>query len=182
MVEWVVASLTRAGCAPVALLGGNPQTAERLALPWRPDAREGGGPLAGIAAGLEWAREQGQGGLLVVACDLPLVMPPLLEAILTAVAPHVDTVVARQSAPPGLQPLCAWYGVSALPHLLACLDRGERSVRDCLVSLEVRRVPEEAPPRDLDEQLLNVNTREQLEIAERVLAARVTDIEWEPAR
>jgi molybdopterin-guanine dinucleotide biosynthesis protein A len=181
MVEWAVSSLARAGCAPIALLGGSSETAERLALPWRPDAREGGGPLAGIAAGLEWAREQGRRGLLVLACDLPLVTPSLLDVILAEVGPAVDAVVPTQSAPPGLQPLCAWYGVSALPHVLACLDKGERSVRDFLAELEVRR-PDETPLREVDEQLLNVNTPEQLEVAERMLAARATDFEWEPAR
>jgi molybdopterin-guanine dinucleotide biosynthesis protein A len=119
--------------------------------------------------------------LLVLACDLPLVTPSLLDVILAEVGPDVDAVVPTQSAPPGLQPLCAWYGVSALPHLLACLDEGERSVRGFLADLEVRRVPDGAPLSEIDEQLLNVNTREQLEVAERMLAARVTDREWEPA-
>jgi molybdopterin-guanine dinucleotide biosynthesis protein A len=171
MVEWAVASLTHAGCAPTALLGGSQASADRLGLAWRADTMEGAGPLAGIAAGLGWARERGQTGILVLACDLPLVTAPLLSAILEAADADVDVVVPTQATPPGLQPLCAWYAASALARVLGCLERGERSVRGCLVGLRVREVHRDHRTDDLE--LLNVNTPDEIRLAERVLSGTI---------
>ena len=172
MAEWAIRS-ARAACGePVVLLGGSETTASHLGQPWRPDARADAGPLAGVVVGLEWSEELDRDGLLVLACDLPLVSPALLDAILAARGSGVDAVVPKQRAAPGLQPLCAWYAATALPHARACLQTGERSMLELIARMEVQHVEVERACDDSEVQLLNVNTSEQLALAERLLADR----------
>jgi molybdopterin-guanine dinucleotide biosynthesis protein A len=56
------------------------------------DPVEGGGPLAGIAAGLVAVHTP---WLLVVAGDMPYVTGELVEALLAARRPEIDAVCAR---------------------------------------------------------------------------------------
>jgi molybdopterin-guanine dinucleotide biosynthesis protein A len=149
---------------PVVLLGGDGTLGRRMALPWRADEGPGRGPLEGIATGLRWALELGRPGLVVLACDLPLVTPRAMASIVAAIAPDLDAVVADG------QPLCAWYSTRALEAVDSALDHGRHSVRELLPRLRVERV---RPAEDPDEVLLNVNTPEDLiEAARHAMAQR----------
>ena len=150
---------------PVVLLGGDGRLATRMALPWREDARPGCGPLAGVASGLLWAAELDRPGLLVLACDLPLVTPVLMKTIFDAAEPDVDAVVTHLD-PPDVQPLCAWYGPTSLPVVEASLESGEYSMRSLLARLRVRTLAEAGTPEPVRPLLLNVNTPEELVAAE----------------
>lgn len=164
MAAWAVHTL-REVSDPVVLLGGDGTLARRMALPWREDARAGCGPLAGIASGLRWAEELERPGLLVLACDLPLVTTELVRAIFVAASPEVDAVVPRVDTP-DFQPLCAWYGLSSLPVVEASLERGEHSMRGLLAQLRMLALPEDRSTEPVGPLLLNVNTPEELTVAQ----------------
>jgi molybdopterin-guanine dinucleotide biosynthesis protein A len=143
---------------PVVLLGGDGTLGRRLALPWRADVRPGRGPLSGLASGLRWARELGRGGLVVLACDLPLVTREVMAAVVAAVRPDVDAVVVAADEPAGVQPLCGWYATSALDAVENALDHGRHSARALLDVLRVAHVWVDAPGHGEASAVLNVNT------------------------
>jgi molybdopterin-guanine dinucleotide biosynthesis protein A len=97
----------------------------------------GGGPLAGLAAGLEqittpWA--------FVVACDMPFVEPAMVELLADYRSGHQAVVpVVRGHA----QPLAAFYAGSCLYVLRAHLaGGGKSSLRAVLEKLRVHYVDE----------------------------------------
>jgi len=148
----------RAASDPVVLLGGDGAMARRLGLPWRADDRPGRGPLAGLATGLRWAEELGRAGVLLLACDLPLVTARALRTIAGAARPDLDAVVAASRADPGVQPLCGWYATAVLPSVVEALDAGRLSARALLDELRVERIDLDDGSDDPDLMLLNVNT------------------------
>jgi len=166
LAAWAVHAL-REVADPVVLLGGYGTLARRMALPWRGDARPGRGPLSGIAVGLKWAAESERDGLLVLACDLPLVPAEVMRAIASAARPDVDAVVAGTGDEDEPQPLCAWYGAGALPSVEARLDRGAYAVRGLLADLRVVQVRVADDIERASALLLNVNTPDDLAVARR---------------
>lgn len=163
---------------PVILVGGEEELAGELGVTTVPDRRPGRGPLAGVEAALERAREEGRDGVLVAACDLPLLSPDLFAALLAR---------ARESSPEGTrplvvvpeggeggrhQPLCGWYATGALQPIRGLLDEGVRSMEEALQRLPVtrlraREVSRIGPPEEL---FLNVNTPGDRRRAEEILA------------
>ncbi len=119
------------------------------------------GPLAGILAGLEAAREE---WALVVACDMPFLSIPLLRYLLT-LRPGYDVVVPQLEV--GMEPLHALYHRRAAPAVRAALERGERRLISFYRALRVRTVPvDELAPYDRDGRtFFNINTPEDLEQA-----------------
>ena len=98
---------------------------------------QGGGPLAGLAAGLErittpWA--------FVVACDMPFVEPAMVE-LLAGYRTDCQAVVPVVQGHP--QPLAAYYAGSCLAVLRAHLaGGGKNSLRAVLERLRVHYVDE----------------------------------------
>jgi len=86
-----------------------------------PDA----GPLGGLHAALRAAADRGRDGVLLLACDMPLVTPALLEAV--AKARDRAAIVAPRRAD-GIEPLCAAYHVSLLEQVDALLSGPDRSL------------------------------------------------------
>ncbi len=92
------------------------------------DVAEGAGPLAGLVAALERAKELESAGVVALACDMPLVrigeMTPLVEAVAATGDGACDAAMwvvdGRE------QPLCAVYHVSCLPAARAAFDAGKR--------------------------------------------------------
>ena len=85
------------------------------------DAIAGGGPLAGIAAGLAGARTP---WLLVVAGDMPHLSPAVIDRLLARATPEVDAVGVRLGGRP--EPLVCVLAVAAcLPRVQARLAGGD---------------------------------------------------------
>jgi len=144
------------------------------------DRLPGGGPLAGLEAGLGVARHE---WLAVVACDLPFASPRLLCHMLRLV-PDRDVVVpvhtasprARPTgAPAGIQsdapragaaplhyePLHAIYHRRCLGPVTRALERGERKVVSFFGEVRVREVDEQewgAIPGVTPRVFENINT------------------------
>jgi molybdopterin-guanine dinucleotide biosynthesis protein A len=145
-----------------ALVIGPPRPAERVGgAPQIDDASLGepAGPLRALCCGLEAAG----GRAIVLACDVPLVPPGLLRALITAL-PEWDAVVPECDGTRHV--LAAAYGPQALAAGLDARTRGEASVRAILPRLRVKFLGAD----DLRRWggpgiLLNVNTPEDLACA-----------------
>ncbi len=125
-------------------------------LPVLPDGTLAGfGPLAGLAAGLEWAYAQGAESLVTMPVDTPFI-PLDLVARLTP-GPSVAVYQGRQHHLVAHWPVSARF---ALRHFLA--TGAPYKVRDFLGVCAARQVHFAAPA----DPFLNINTPDDLEIAE----------------
>jgi molybdopterin-guanine dinucleotide biosynthesis protein A len=139
-------------------------------LPFRPktalrvveDDVAGLGPLAGILAGLRAARND---ACLVIACDIPDVDVPLLEALAWSTCGSEITVPV---GPSGLyEPLFALYRKSIIPQIESLLAGGERSVLPLFDRCRTVVVEFDDPGR-----LRNLNTRADYEAYIRSIRAK----------
>jgi molybdopterin-guanine dinucleotide biosynthesis protein A len=129
------------------------------------DAVSAQGPLQALADGLAHLRGRGAGVAFAAACDLPLLTPPFVRAVLAALGDARGRVPRDAAGRP--HPLAAVYRVILEPDLRAMLERGERAVRSVLSLSGVRALPA-ADLRRADpdlRSLLNVNTPGDLERA-----------------
>ncbi len=132
--------------------------AERLGpLPARlvPDVFPDGGALGGIHAGLAAAREVAS---VVVACDMPLLSPPLLRHLLAL--PRDYDVLMPRLADGQVEPLHAVYSKACAEPIRRQLAAGRRRIVGFFGDVRVRYI-EEAELRSLDPELrsfFNVNT------------------------
>jgi molybdopterin-guanine dinucleotide biosynthesis protein A len=121
-----------------------------------PDRIREAGPLGGLHAALMDAAHP---AVLVLACDLPFVTAPLLEALIAEfeAGEKIDAVVPRSNR--GLEPLCAVYAASCADAAKRRIDRGELAIRGLLEDIRVRELGSEVLAR-LDEgwTFLNVNS------------------------
>jgi molybdopterin-guanine dinucleotide biosynthesis protein A len=111
-----------------------------------PDTRPGMGPLAGLEAALGAITAR---CAFVVACDMPFVAPPLVEALAARAlaAPDYDVVALRSAH--GLEHLHAVYARTCLAPITEALDQGDRSLHGLLARLRVLEVaPAEASAYD----------------------------------
>lgn len=106
-----------------------------------PDTYPGAGPLGGLASGLAALAAD---RALLLACDMPLLQPALLRALL-AVALDGDALIPRRHADPGdgrpgptIEPLLAMYRRTSLSTIRACLAHNERRMGAAVQRLAVR--------------------------------------------
>jgi molybdenum cofactor guanylyltransferase len=148
-----VAVSARPGSESEVLAGTLPVLHDRLSDP--------DGPLAGIRAGLQWARDIGAELLAVSPCDAPLLPADLYPRLIAAA--NGGAAVAEAGGRP--QSLCALWPVSALRAVEAAIADGQHpAVWRLLDEIGAVRVP-----FDDAEAFANLNTREDLE---RIAASR----------
>ncbi len=136
-----------------------------------PDRVADRGPLGGLHAALHEARRRELDGVLLLACDLPLLDGSLLRSLVEAAAraPEVGALAPRgDSGPPEVA--CAVYRATALPEVEARLDGSDRSLQGLFQALDGR-----TPGLASRAAFLNVNTpqdraRAQAELARADLA------------
>jgi molybdopterin-guanine dinucleotide biosynthesis protein A len=118
------------------------------------DDPAGRGPLAGLCALLARARP---GPALLLSCDLPLLTPALLAALVSAAQDADDAVLFRHRAPaPSFHTCCAYYHSRALEQARRALQAGRDSLHELIRELARVRVLE--PDADAERALTNVNT------------------------
>jgi len=105
-------------------------------LPQVCDEQPDGGPLAGLAASLgqittPWA--------FMVACDMPFVVPEVVELLAGYRLQHQAVVPVVHGHP---QPLAAFYAASCLAPLRASMAAEQKGLRGVLKQLDVRYVDE----------------------------------------
>jgi len=143
--------------APVGIsANGDASRFDDLGLKVLPDEHRGKGPLAGVAAGLEWAAQIGVQALLTVPVDTPFIPHDLLNRL--APCPSVAVFEGRQHH------LVALWPVAFLPALERFLSApGAYKVRDALTLCSARQVWFEGA-RD---PFVNINTPADLVSAAR---------------
>ena len=86
-----------------------------------------GGPLAGLASALHYARELGVSSVLTLPCDAPGVPNDLAVRLAGALTSREGVAVAQSAG--RLHPTCALWNASTLDILPAYLASGQRSLR-----------------------------------------------------
>lgn len=131
---------------------------------------EGSGPLSGIVAAVGADTFE---RALVLGVDFPLVRPRLLNALLDEL--QRTRAKAVMSAPRGIpQPLVAAFAPAAAVELKRSFEAGERSITRAMTALGAIVVSDEflmTHGGGLDE-VMNVNTAEDIAAAGRLLAER----------
>lgn len=169
LIAHVIARL-RPQAGPLFINANAPAgTYEGFGLPVLPDTIAGyPGPLAGVLAGLDHLAETGAASSLVtVAADTPF-LPDDLIARLTERYRESGTVVCAESGGQR-HPVIALWPVAARTALRQSLEAGRLKVGLLLDTLNAVTVSWEGLP---DDPFFNVNTPEDLAIAEKRLAAR----------
>ena len=116
------------------------------------DRKPSAGPLAGIEAGLEAARNE---VLFALACDMPYVTPEIAQVAIAA-ARRCDAAIPRIDGRP--EPVCGAYRRSALPVIARALDAGRLKTADITSELDVTWL------EDLDPSLFrSLNTPQDLD-------------------
>lgn len=157
--------------AGVGIVTDDPALGEVVGRPIRGDVRPGSGPAGGILTALAWARDLGLSGVVVLACDLPLVPGPLIDLLVGRFA-GARPLVPASPGPLGVEPLCAIYPVAVGPAIGRSLEDGPLPAHRVLEELEPDVLPLEAVASVCDPRVafLNVNRAEDRWRAETLLA------------
>jgi molybdopterin-guanine dinucleotide biosynthesis protein A len=166
-----VTAVLQAVADEVVLSANEPAAYASTGLPARPDVINGIGALGGVHAALAWARERNHAGILAVACDMPFPSLALLQA-LRARAPHHDAVLPESGNRRGLEPLFGYYSIACLPAIEAAVARDDRRMIGFHADIDLHRLPLEEVRKYGDPVIMfmNVNTREELQQAQRIAA------------
>lgn len=127
------------------------------------DRSPGKGPLGGLEAALHEAAARGREGVLLLACDLPLMRPSLLEAVAGALGGSPAAAPRRKGG--GIEPLCAAYALEVLDAVVHRLSSSDLSLHALFREVGGRVLGAELPAGGHD-ALLNVNTPEDRRTAE----------------
>ena len=153
----------------VVLSANDAATYSSVGLEMRGDVVPDIGALGGIHAALNWAKERGDDGIIVAACDMPFPSIPLLEVIRDAAANH-DAVLPESDSRRGIEPLFGFYSVRCLPAIDNAIARGDRRMIAFHSDIDLHVIPLEVVRTfgDPDVLFMNVNTREELAQAVRI--------------
>lgn len=93
---------------------------------WRPDLRVVPDLRPGLGAlgGLYTAVRLAPAPVVVVAWDMPFVVPGLIRALAAGLA-SADACLPESDGPRKLEPMCAAYGPACLPAIATALDAGD---------------------------------------------------------
>lgn len=143
------------------------------------DAREGRGPLQGIAAGIARIGERAA-VVYVTGVDAPLLHPALVRHVVRSLGP--DNEVALPRAHGFAQPLAAAYRIAILPRLQALIAEERLDTSSLFAQLRVRELDEAALLTDVEvaaldpalDSLLNLNEPGEYESARARPAPSIT--------
>jgi molybdopterin-guanine dinucleotide biosynthesis protein A len=163
LIEDVLAHVAGIG-AETLIVTNRPEDYRYLGLPLFTDVLPDKGALGGIYTALH---SSSQPHTLCVACDMPFVVRPLLDYLISLI-PEGDAIIPRLNGE--AEPFRAIYSQACLAPIRAALDAGKMRVISFFPDVRVRFVDEPEIDR-FDPQHLsffNVNTPEDLERARRL--------------
>ena len=171
LVDGVATALAEA-TDQVVLITNETALRDHVDFPARGDRVRGLGPLGGVLTALHWAAELERPGILAVACDLPFPSAPLLRRIAEIAAlGGADAVVPENPGNRrGIEPLFAFYSRSCIEPIESAISRRDLRMVGFLEEMRLELVPLDEVRRYGDPWRLffNVNTRADLELAERM--------------
>ncbi|MFB3061925.1 MAG: molybdenum cofactor guanylyltransferase [Candidatus Binatia bacterium] len=127
------------------------------------DDQEDLGPMGGIVTALRHL----PGGILVTACDMPLVSGALIEWLLGHYDAHVEAVIPRHQG--GIEPLLGIYEKSFLSPLEEAIQAGRYALHFILEEANVRFVD---VPESFPAEFANVNTPQDYKRIQEVMAKK----------
>lgn len=136
-----------------------------LGLPVIADGVEGGqGPLSGILAAMDWAAAQGAARVLTAPADTPFLPGDMARRLAS-----VDAPVALAATADGVHGTCGLWDIGLRDSLATALSQGQRKVTEFTKDHGALAVPfpDTRPPA-----FFNINTPEDLEAAEALMAGR----------
>tara|TARA_B110000014_G_C20106460_1_gene581941 strand:+ start:1311 stop:1946 length:636 start_codon:yes stop_codon:yes gene_type:complete len=168
MATRAVAVLKRAGLS-VGVISSEDGLNEVLGVEVRADVEPEKGPVGGLLTALEWSKQIRRSGVFLLGCDMPLMSAKVVRALLSMRGDHSAVIPISIR---GAEPLCGFYDSSCYPKVREVLDSQDRSMHSLLRLLKVREVPPIGGSEGLwtDQVFFNVNTREEIFVAERMLA------------
>ncbi|SHF29824.1 NTP transferase domain-containing protein [Chryseobacterium takakiae] len=126
-----------------------------------PDTFVNMGPFGGLLSALDFQRDK---AWLVIACDLPLLDKNHIKFLIQSRDPE-KTATAYENPSDGLpEPLIAIWEPKSYPLLQHFLAKGNTSLRKILINSDATILQPKNP-----DFLMNVNTPEDLEKAQRIL-------------
>jgi len=142
------------------------------------DAREGRGPLQGLAAGLAAVGDRAE-VVYVSSTDVPLLHPAFISRVLTGFAQEVDVVLPEVRG--FRQPLSAGYRVSLLPSVEALIAADKLKPAFLFEQCRVLRLDDEAMLQDRavaegDPELMSVSNLNERSDYEQALALAAPEI------
>ncbi|MEM7216275.1 MAG: molybdenum cofactor guanylyltransferase MobA [Pseudomonadota bacterium] len=169
LIKRVTDRLVQQVSSIVVNANGNPERFEFLHKPVIQDTVEGfAGPLAGVLAGMRWARENTDAShILTVAADTPF-FPMNYAAIISEVAMEENARIALSFSNGRRHPVFGLWPVDLADELETFLvDEGERKVM-----IFVERFPNCIAIFDGNDPdpFFNVNTPDDMRLAEEILA------------
>jgi len=132
-------------------------------LPWIADAAGIDGPLAGLAAALEWACRLGADALVTIPCDMPFLPGDLAGRLLDGAGEH-DAALAASGGE--LHPVCSLWRNAAIYEFPRYCASGRRSLRGFAEQLGFAEIEWSADPSD---PFFNINNPDDLAVAEALL-------------
>ena len=170
IVKRVIAAL-RSVSDDVVVIANDAEAYAPLGLPIRGDEVSGGAALAGLLTALHWSSERGSAGVAVVACDMPFASGALLQELIdTAGREAADVVAPASEGPRGIEPLCAFYSNRCAAAIEAALAQDDLRMIGFYDHVKVTTLPLERVRHfgDPGALFMNVNTREELEAAQKI--------------
>lgn len=154
---------------------GDPESFARYSLPVIKDSiEERAGPLAGVLAGMEWASAQGCKAVVSVAGDTPFFPQNLMRRLVEAarLSEHPIMIAASRNSEdePVRHPTFGLWPVGLREDLKRALSDGVRKVVAWADKHGIESVEFE---RGRIDPFFNINTREDLEFARKMLAQGV---------
>lgn len=182
LVDHVIARL-QPQCSRLALnANGNPARFSSLSLPVLPDSIDGyAGPLAGVLAGLDWAASIGAEAIVTAAADTPFLPDDLVEKLRAAAGASGLALAASPDETGRMQrhPTFGLWPVRLRDNLRAALEGGLRKI---VLWTDGHGAGLAAFPSRPFDPFFNVNTPEDVALAERMLAAASSTTELMPPR
>lgn len=141
-----------------------PEQLGSIQLPWIADAAGIEGPLAGLAAALEWGCRQGAEALLTIPCDMPFLPQDLPRRLIDGVS---ESGAAIASSGGVLHPVCGLWRNEAIYKFPDYCSSGRRSLRGFAGHLGYSEVEW---PMDPCDPFFNINSPADLAMAESLIA------------
>lgn len=141
----------------------SPDQMGSVQLPWIADAAGIEGPLAGLAAALEWACRQGAEALLTIPCDMPFLPDNLAGRLTNEIGEHRSAVASSDGE---LHPVCGLWRDAAIYEFPDYCASGRRSLKGFAEQLGFAEVSWPAEPHD---PFFNINSPSDLEKAAEML-------------
>lgn len=141
----------------------SPEQLGSCQLPWVGDVTGIDGPLAGLAAALEWARGQGAAALLTIPCDMPFLPADLPQRLINAIG---EFGAAVASSGGNLHPVCGVWRTDSVDEVPAYCLSGRRSLKGFAQHLGFAEVEW---PTVTPDPFFNINRPADLVVAEEML-------------